>query len=84
MSFYVTEFTVESRLSPGGLFVCEVGGSAPALMRRYPELPFIWPDLPEGGEGVFLLTAESLGIRSMSRSRRAGMFVSSHCRTSST
>ena len=49
-----------SRLAPGGLFICEVGASAPALLRRYPDLPFVWPDLPEGGEGVFLLTAESL------------------------
>ena len=43
------------RLSPYGTFVCEVGDSAPALLRKYPLLPFIWPDLPEGGTGVFLL-----------------------------
>ena len=49
-----------ARLAPSGLFVCEVGASAPALVRRYPGLPFIWPDLPEGGEGVFVLTGDSL------------------------
>ncbi len=38
-----------------GLIVGEVGASAPALLRRYPNLPFIWPDLYAGGEGVFLL-----------------------------
>ncbi len=43
------------RLAPLGTFVCEVGGSAPALLRKYPRLPFIWPDLPGGGAGVFLL-----------------------------
>lgn len=43
------------RLAPGGVFVCEVGASAPALLARYPEIPFTWPDLPDGGEGVFML-----------------------------
>lgn len=46
------------RLTAGGLFVCEVGASAPALVRRYPRTPFIWPELTEGGEGVFLLWQE--------------------------
>jgi len=48
------------RLEPGGLFVCEVGASAPALLRAHPQLPFIWPELPTGGEGVFLLFADDL------------------------
>ncbi len=52
-----------ARLAPDGLFVCEVGASAPALLRRYPRLPFIWPDLAEGGEGVFVLTGRSLSDR---------------------
>ncbi|MDH3644279.1 MAG: 50S ribosomal protein L3 N(5)-glutamine methyltransferase, partial [Gammaproteobacteria bacterium] len=43
------------RLASGGLFVCEVGASSAALLRRYPREPFIWPDLPDGGEGVFVL-----------------------------
>jgi ribosomal protein L3 glutamine methyltransferase len=45
------------RLDAPGMFVCEVGASAPALPRRFPRTPFLWPDLPEGGEGVFLLFA---------------------------
>jgi len=46
------------RLCAGGLFVCEVGGSAAALLRRFPRLPFVWPDLPDGGDGVFLLAGD--------------------------
>jgi ribosomal protein L3 glutamine methyltransferase len=49
-----------ARLAPGGVFVCEVGASAPALLRTHPELPFVWPDLPAGGEGVFMLFADRL------------------------
>ncbi len=47
-------------LTPHGLLVCEVGASAAALLRQYPRLPFIWPELSEGGEGVFLLEAAAL------------------------
>ena len=47
-------------LSDAGLFVGEVGASARALVAKYPSLPFIWLDLPHGGEGVFALEATSL------------------------
>ena len=43
------------RLAEDGLLVGEVGRSAAALTRAFPELPFVWPDLESGGEGVFLL-----------------------------
>ena len=43
------------RLKPHGVFLCEVGASAPAMQRKYPDLPIEWLELPEGGEGVFLL-----------------------------
>ncbi len=42
-------------LAEDGVLVCEVGMSAAALIRAYPEMPFIWPDFEEGGEGVFIL-----------------------------
>ncbi len=56
-----------AHLASDGLLICEVGASAPALLRVYPALPFVWPHLPEGGEGVFLLEAQAL------RSHTAGL-----------
>lgn len=47
-------------LNNGGLFVGEVGASAPALQACHPHLPLLWPDLPHGGEGVFVLEASAL------------------------
>ena len=43
-----------ARLKPTGVFLCEVGSSAPAMQRKYPDLPIHWLKLSEGGEGVFL------------------------------
>lgn len=44
------------RLTADGLLVCEVGASAPALLRAFPKTEFYWPDLIGGGEGVFILS----------------------------
>ena len=45
---------------PNGVFLCEVGASAPAMQRKYPDLPIHWLKLSEGGEGVFMhLESES-------------------------
>jgi ribosomal protein L3 glutamine methyltransferase len=43
-----------------GILVVEVGNTEGALLRAYPKLPFVWPQIPMGGEGVFLLNAEDL------------------------
>ena len=43
-----------ARLKPNGIFLCEVGASAPAMQRKYPDLPIHWLELSEGGAGVFL------------------------------
>ena len=48
-------------LRPGGVLVCEVGASRPALERAFPAVAFTWLELSRGGEGVFLLTGEQLG-----------------------
>jgi ribosomal protein L3 glutamine methyltransferase len=47
-------------LSAEGILVVEVGNSERALLRAFPRLPFIWPDIAMGGGGVFLLRAMDL------------------------
>lgn len=43
------------RLTDAGVLLGEVGNSARALHQRFVDLDFIWPDLENGGEGVFVL-----------------------------
>ena len=47
-------------LSPSGLLALELGDVAARLAARRPELPFIWPDLRQGGHGVLLLRSQDL------------------------
>ncbi len=42
------------------LLVGEVGNSADDLLAAFPELPFVWPELQQGGHGVFVMDAAGL------------------------
>ena len=44
-------------LSAEGLLVVEVGNSEVALREQLPDVPFLWLDLANGGNGIFCLTA---------------------------
>lgn len=47
-------------LAPGGILVVEVGYLQEEVEKALPQYPFTWLQLENGGEGVFLLTAEEL------------------------
>jgi ribosomal protein L3 glutamine methyltransferase len=47
-------------LTEDGLLVVEVGNSEIHLMQQYPQVPFIWAELEQGGNGVFVISAEDL------------------------
>jgi ribosomal protein L3 glutamine methyltransferase len=45
-------------LTPEGLLFVEVGNSDFAVMEKWPDIEFLWPDFEEGGHGVFLLNRD--------------------------
>ena len=47
-------------LSKNGILIAEVGNSAEALSLRFPAVPFQWFEFENGGEGVFMLSAQDL------------------------
>ncbi len=57
-------------LADHGLLAAEVGNSRDALEARFPDVPFLWPDLEHGGHGLFLLPREDL-LRHQPRFTRA-------------
>jgi ribosomal protein L3 glutamine methyltransferase len=52
--------SARAHLDEAGLLVVEVGNTEDALLRAFPRLPFVWPKITMGGEGVFLLKAQDL------------------------
>ena len=47
-------------LQDDGILVYEVGNTETALQATYPNIPFMWVELEQGGNGVFVLTKEQL------------------------
>ncbi len=47
-------------LVDAGILVVEVGNTEKALLRAFPRLPFIWPEIEMGGGGIFILRAADL------------------------
>jgi ribosomal protein L3 glutamine methyltransferase len=48
------------RLTPDGVLVMDTGATSEAVADAYPELPFVWVDMQDGGDGISVLYARDL------------------------
>ena len=66
-------FTGAARfLAPGGLLVVEVGQWADVVEEQWPEVPFLWPELQFGGEGILVLDATVVAEHTVALARPVG------------
>ncbi|WP_438464884.1 50S ribosomal protein L3 N(5)-glutamine methyltransferase [Marinomonas sp. PE14-40] len=56
---------VVDHLHDGGIVVYEVGNSEIALQEAFPEFPFMWVELEQGGNGVFVISKNDLITHSL-------------------
>ena len=52
-------------LTPRGWLALEVGAGVAVLEARFPKVPFIWPELVNGGDGIALVSAAELGAAAL-------------------
>ncbi|MBD1390262.1 50S ribosomal protein L3 N(5)-glutamine methyltransferase [Neiella sp. HB171785] len=49
-----------NQLTDNGLLICEVGNSQVHMARAFPDVPFVWLELQNGGHGIFAIDRNAL------------------------
>jgi len=52
--------SIADYLTPNGTLVMDTGATSGALAAAFPDLPFIWPEMLHGGDGISVLHARDL------------------------